>query len=246
MRRRSLLASVGGLLAAGVAGCTAIGNDSPAENPDGDGTTTTDPTTRDETPTGDPTTTTAENVSVEYVLDVGEIPDEIGSVEVTLRAVFVEKGTDFDRNRCWRDTYHGPYKPTITPIGTPAGECYRTETVTVELTEVEDGQLLGSFDAPGSFAAGHGLIVTDASAEYRDGSSVDALRGAGGKRVNLVEGRPDDRYRVEFEVGAYEDRPYRYWLLAGVNDSSERLASREDSDRTAPGPSVVGPRTPGQ
>lgn len=57
MRRRSLLAAVGGALAAGVAGCVADGSDSPGGGPGGDDTTTDGTTTRDDTTTDDPTTT---------------------------------------------------------------------------------------------------------------------------------------------------------------------------------------------
>lgn len=246
MRRRRLLASVGGLLAAGAAGCTASGTDAPGGTPD-DGTTTDDPTTNDPTTTDDPTTT-AGNDSVEYVVEAGAIPGEIGSLSVTLRAVVVETEADFENNRCWRETYRGPHKPTITPIRTPAGDCSRSEAVTLDLTEVSGGRSLGPFDVPGS-SAGHGLIVTDAAAEYDDGSPVASLKGSGGLRVNLVEGRPADRYRVEFALEAYEDRPYDYWLQSAVTDPSGdgagRIPTDGDGDRTAPGPAVAEPHRSG-
>jgi hypothetical protein len=73
---------------------------------------------------------------------------------------------------------------------------------------------LGEVTAPGRFDAGHALIATNATATYRNGSTVTGMRGASGKRVRVAEGRPDGRHRVTLAVAAYDDRAYDYWLIA--------------------------------
>ncbi|PSQ17126.1 hypothetical protein BRD00_08850 [Halobacteriales archaeon QS_8_69_26] len=203
-------------------------------DPSGTTATSTDPGTPTPTDTGTPTSTG----SVEYVVAAGEIPEEIGSLEVTLKAVFVNNATDFRRHRCWDDTYRGPYKPTITPIQPPVRGCYNAGSVTVDLTELDGPEPLGPFDAPATFSAGHGFVVTEASAEYRNGSRVGSIKGAGGIRVNVVEGPQDGRYHVEFAVETYRDRPYRYWLIPDVSHVQDRNATDEGSDRSAPEPAV--------
>jgi hypothetical protein len=184
-----------------LAGCTA-----PIATP----TDTPEPTP---TPTATAMATeTPQPVGVEYVVRAGSIPDDVESVEVTLQVVFVERSEDM--GPCWRETFAGPYEPTITPIAPPSGECYRSESVTLDLTDIEDGRSLGQVTAPGRFTAGHALLVTNATATYRNGTTVTGMRGATGKLVRTVEGRPSGQHRVTLSVAAYDDRPYRYWLVA--------------------------------
>jgi len=190
-----------------LAGCTA-----PVATP----TDTAEPT---ETATPTPTATaTPQPVGVEYVVRAGSVPEEFESVTVTLQVVFVERSEDM--GPCWRETFSGPYEPTITPIAMPEGECYRSEPVSVDLTALNDGQSLGQVTAPGRFTAGHALLVTNATATYRNGSAVTGMRGATGKLVTAVEGRPAGERRVTLSVEAYEDRPYRYWLIAEADDAA--------------------------
>lgn len=157
-------------------------------------------------------TATPNPVGVEYVVRAGSIPDDIESVTVTLQVVFVERADDM--GSCWRGAFSGPYEPTITPIAMPEGDCYRSGSVTLDLTDLEDGRSLDRITAPGRFDAGHALLVTNATATYRNGSTVTGMRGSTGKLVRAVEGRPAGQRRVTLAVEAYRDRPYRYWLVA--------------------------------
>jgi hypothetical protein len=157
-------------------------------------------------------TTTPQPVGVEYAVRAGSVPDEFESVTVTLRVVFVERTEDM--GPCWRETFSGPYEPTITPIAPPTGECYRSEPVTVDLTELDGERSLDRLTAPGRFAAGHALIATNTTATYRNGTTVTGMRGSSDKLVTTVEGRPAGQHRVTLSVAAYDDRPYGYWLVA--------------------------------
>jgi hypothetical protein len=185
-----------------LAGCTAPTG--PADTADPTESTTTATATP-------PPTATPQPVAVEYAVRAGTVPDDIESVEVTLQVVSVER-TD-DMGPCWRGTFTGPYKPTITPIRPPSGECHRSESVTLDLTDLDGEQSLGQFSAPGRFDAGHALIATNVTATYRNGTTVTGVRGASGKRVRVVEGPPAGPYRVTLSLTAYEDRPYRYWFV---------------------------------
>ena len=179
----------------------------------------TDSTTTAATPTATATaTTTPQPVGVEYVVRAGSIPDEFESVTVTLQVVFVERAEDM--GPCWRGTFSGPYEPTITPIAPPSGECRRSETVTVDLTDLDGNRSLGRLTAPGRFAAGHALIATNTTATYRNGTSVTGMRGASDKLVATVEGRPAGQRRVTLSVAAYDGRPYDYWLVAEDGDAA--------------------------
>lgn len=213
------------------AGCSGT---SPGTSPGEGDTSTPTPTPTETTPTTGTATETdtptpsatpqRENVSVEYAVSAGEIPDEFGSANLTLQVVFVENERDFAENRCWRRTYYGPYKPTPTPMGTPNGDCHRSDPVTVDLTDVPEGESLGRFTAPGRFDAGHALLVTDVTATHRNGTAISAIRGKGGHRANIVQGRPDGSYLVEIGIGA-DDEPRSggnfYWLASETTDESE-------------------------
>jgi hypothetical protein len=177
---------------------------------------TNDTATPTESATATPTesataTPTPQPIGVEYVVRAGTIPDDIESVEVTLQVVFVERADDM--GPCWRGTFTGPYKPTITPIRPPSGECHRSESVSLNLTDLDGGRSLGQFSAPGGVDAGHALIATNVTATYRNGTAVSGIRGASGKRVRVVEGAHAGPYRVTLSLKAYDDRPYDYWFV---------------------------------
>jgi len=192
-----------------LAGCAGLAPEaSPTDTPES--TATAEPTTT--TATTEPTTATPAPVGVEYVVRAGTIPDDLRSVNVTLQVVFV--GRSEDMGPCWRETFTGPYEPTITPIAPPSGECRRSEPVTLDLTDLDDGRSLGRFTAPGRFDGGHALLVTNVTATYRNGTAVSGIRGATGKRANVVAGRPAGRHRVQLSMESYTDRPYDYWLVA--------------------------------
>ncbi|AZH24076.1 hypothetical protein [Haloplanus aerogenes] len=190
-----------------LAGCTAPTGPSDTTDP-----TATSTPTATATP---PPTATPQPVAVEYAVSAGTIPDDIESVEVTLQVVFVERAGDM--GPCWRGTFTGPYKPTITPIAPPEGECYRSESVTLDLTALDGERSLGRITAPGRFTAGHALIATNVTATYRNGTTVTGIKDASGKRVRVVDGPPAGPYRVTLSLQAYDDRPYDYWFVTEEN-----------------------------
>jgi hypothetical protein len=173
MRRLILVVALALLVVS--AGCLSLGSD------DSDGATPTDE-------------------SIEYTIESGNSPEEFASVNVTMQVVFTKGERDFSRNRCWRETYNGPYKPEITAIGTPSGECHRTEQLTVDLTDLNGTQTLEA-TPPEQFEEGHGLIVTGLSATHRNGTSISTIQGIGGHRANIVEGDSGGQYAVEFAIG---------------------------------------------
>lgn len=236
MNRRTFLA----LWSTGVvslAGCQTTADDqthqpsedSPAGNGSPTGTDTV-PSTETTTPTkaeggtGRPSateteTTSSSAVTVMYNIQVGEVPDALQSLEATLQVVFV---ADTDAmTACVRDTYTGPYKPAVTPIPTPTRDaCHLSDPVTIDLIQVADGTSIGPITAPGSYAAGHALIVTDVTATSQDSETVP-IKGAGGHRISIVEGRADEPSRVELGLAAGPDAAeYDYELVSTVIDST--------------------------
>ncbi|MFD1633268.1 hypothetical protein ACOZ4L_08745 [Haloplanus ruber] len=172
-------------------------------------TTSTDATA--EAPTTVETATPAP-VGVEYVVQAGSVPDDIGSVTATLQVVFVERSAD--AGPCWRETFAGPFKPTVTPIAPPDGECHRSATVTLDLTDLDGDRSLARLTAPGRFDAGHALVVTNVTVTYRNGTAVDDVRVD--ERAAVVDGEPAGPYRVTLSLESYrgEDRPYDFWFVA--------------------------------
>lgn len=209
MKRRTLLAACSTGVA-GLAGCQSSVSD------DG-GTPTGESTTRGPSPSTTTGTNASSDVSVEYVVLPGSVPDALQSVSMTFQIVFVTEADEM--SACLQDTCEGPYKPTITPIPTPeSNACYRSETITRDLTEIESRSSLGPVTAPGSFAAGHALVVTDLTVTTADDETA-AIRGTGGHRANVVDGRPDDQYHVEFDIAAAPDGArYDYSLVSRVVD----------------------------
>jgi hypothetical protein len=190
-----------------LAGCSGV---APEASPTATETTDTTTTTA---PTAEPTATTAapEPVGVEYVVRAGTIPDDVESVTATLQVVFVERSADV--GPCWRETFAGPYKPTVTPIAPPEGECHRSATVTVDLTELDGDRSLARITAPGRFDAGHALVVTNVTATYGNGTAVEGVRVD--ERAAVVAGEPAGPYRVTLSLESYrdEDRPYDFWFV---------------------------------
>jgi len=171
-----------------LAGCLGLGADSSAESP-------------------------SENISVEYAIESGGVPDELESATVTMQVVSVENDEDFSRNSCWRETYLGPYKPTPTLIAEPSGDCHESQHVSVDLTELNGTRTLADA-VPERFDAGHGFIVTNVTATYRNGTSVSAIKGIGGHRASIVQGRPDGQYGVEIAIEPADGIGYDYVLVS--------------------------------
>ncbi|MFC7072477.1 hypothetical protein ACFQJ7_14425 [Halovenus rubra] len=175
------------------AGCLGLGADSSAESP-------------------------SENISAEYTIESGGVPEEIESATATMQVTFVESNEDFSRNSCWQETYLGPYKPTPTPISEPSGDCHDSQQVSIDLTELNGTQTLADA-APERFDAGHGLIVTNLTATYRNGTSVDAIKGVGSHRANIVQGHSNSQYSVEIAIEGAEASGYDYVLVSETDVS---------------------------
>ncbi|WP_246989240.1 hypothetical protein [Halorientalis marina] len=205
MKRRTLLAACSTCVA-GLTGCQSSVDDDR-------GTPTGGSTGEGPSPSTTTGTNASSDVSVEYVVLPGSVPDALQSVSMMFQIIFVTEADEI--SACLRDTYEGPYKPTITPIPTPeSNACYRSETITRDLTEIESHSSLGPITAPGSFAAGHALVVTDVTVTTADDETA-AIRGTGGHRANVVDGRPADQYHVEFDVtAAPEGARYDYTLVS--------------------------------
>ena len=196
MRQKALLLVTVSLL---LAGCTTVTSESTPV----DGSVT--PSQAESSPTA-----TADGAPVEYVVRAGEIPDEFGSVTVTLQVYFVED-TD-DLGPCYPDVFSGPYEPTITPLPTPAGHCHSSEPLSVDLTEIDGEHSLGNVTAP-SQASGHAVIATDVEATHRNGTSITATKGASGAELMRSENPPDGPYGVELGIGsAGHSLDYEYYL----------------------------------
>ena len=231
MHRRTFIALCGtGVV--GLAGCQTTANDgtpqSSEHSPTGNGTpTATDPVPSTETTTAEGVTDSSSRTETEttasstvaYDIEVSDVPDAMQSLKITLQVVFVAD-TD-EMTACLRDTYTGPYKPTVTPIPTPTSDaCHRSEPVTIDLTAGGGGFSFGPVTAPPSFTAGHALIVTDVTATSQDGESVP-IKGVDGHRVRIVERRVDGSSRFEIGLAAGPDEAeYDYELVSTMIDST--------------------------
>lgn len=155
----------------------------------------------------------SQNISVEYAIESGGVPDEIESATVIMQVVFVESDEDVSRSSCWRETYLGPYKPTPTPIAGPNGDCHDSQQVSVDLTELNRTRTLADA-VPERFDAGHGLIITNVTATYRNDTPVSAIKGVGGHRANIVQGRADGQYSAEIAIHPADGIGYDYVLVS--------------------------------
>lgn len=145
----------------------------------------------------------------EYVIRGGAVPDEFASATATVQAVFVEN-TD-DMGPCYPETLEGPYKPTITPLGTPRGECERSEALDVEFAELETRTFEPTVPEG---TAGHALIATEVTATDTDGNEVTAIKNTGGARLLEVESPPEGPYGVELRVETADNgADYEYWFV---------------------------------
>lgn len=206
MRHQVLALTVAALLLS--AGCF---TGAPESSPDGESAT---PPSTDASPTPSPAGT-----SVEYTVRAGTVPDTFESVNVTLQVVFVDRTGDL--GPCYSEVYSGPYKPTITPVATPSGECHRLEPITIDLTELEGERPLGTFTAPGS-TNGHALIVTTVRATYQNETVVSKIKGTRGEILIEAPNPPAGQYGIQLGIEpAPEEAPYDYWLLSKQFDPSD-------------------------
>jgi hypothetical protein len=200
------------VLLVGFAGCLSVG---PGDS--GEATPTVEPT---ESPpaAGSPTATPGENVSVEYVIESGGVPDEFESVTVSMRVVFTENTDDVRTDSCWRDTYIGPFRPTPTPLPAPDGDCHRAEEISVELTDLNGSQTFEA-TAPGRFDGGYALIVTDITATDQNGAWITSIKGIEGHRAEINRGPPDSPKTAEISIQSVDGRAYDYIIVSEVSES---------------------------
>jgi len=115
--------------------------------------------------------------------------------------------------------FTGPYRPTVTPLPPSEGACYRSETVTVGLADLDSERTL-TFEGPAS-AEGHALLLTNATLRDANGSPVPNVRGASNSDLAVVEESPGSGpHGVELRVDSYEDRAYDYWLFGRAFEPS--------------------------
>lgn len=141
----------------------------------------------------------------------GSIPDEFSSVNVTFHVVFVDRTSDL--GPCYSEVFSGPYKPTLTPIGTPVGECSRSPPITVNLAAMTGEVSLGNVTAPEG-TSGHALLVTDLTVKHDNGTTVTSIKNIGGAELIRSSNRPDGPYGTELTIETVtDDRSYDYWLV---------------------------------
>lgn len=149
--------------------------------------------------------------SIDYVIRAESIPDEFTSVLITLQVVFVEQPSDL--GNCYPEVFSGPYKPTITPLPTPAGQCTHANPVTIDLARTRNGASLGNVTAPES-TSGHALIATEIAVKRENGSIVESVKNMGGAELIRSPNPPDGPYGVNVGIQPVaEDREYDYWLM---------------------------------
>lgn len=197
----------------GSAGSTPTGSESqtPTVQPPSEST----PTTTNSPPSPARTMSSPEAAgdtrAINYVIRSGSIPDEFSSVYVTARVVFVDQPADL--GPCYPRVFSGPYKPTLTPISTPSGECHRSVPVTVDLTDMTGERSLGNFTAPRT-TSGHALLITDLRVERHNGTTVKSIRNIGGAELIRSSNPPEGPYGVELTIETVtDDRSYDYWLV---------------------------------
>ncbi|MFB6200723.1 MAG: hypothetical protein ABEI98_01805 [Halorhabdus sp.] len=203
-----LLLSVGGCLGTQSADSTTR-QPEPTTQP---APSTTQSTTATTQSTDTQATSTSPADSVVYHITGSAAPDELKAATATVRIVLAERGTDL--GPCWADVYRGPYQPTITPIATPAGTCHRSDAVAIDLT---DTNRTVSTPVPDD-SSGHAFVVTDIRVTLPNGTVTAAIRDTGGQEVHVVDGQPNDSYRVTLRLEPAPDgAPYAYALVSTVD-----------------------------
>ncbi len=147
---------------------------------------------------------------IEYVIRPRKLPDEFSSVTMTVRIVFVDQPGDL--GPCYPEVFSGPYKPTITPLRTLAGECHRSAPQTIDLVGLTGEVSLENVTVPAT-AEGHALLVTDLDVTRENGTSVTSIKEIGGAELIRSPTPPDGRYGVEVGIESVTDRRYDYWLV---------------------------------
>ena len=137
---------------------------------------------------------------------------------MTVHVVFVDRASDL--GPCYPAVFSGPYKPTITPLRTPTGECHRSTPQTIDLSELSSAVSLGNFSAPET-TQGHALLVTDLDVTRTNGTPVTSIKDIGGAELITSPNPPDGPYGVEVGIEPVTDRRYSHWLVWDRVDPDE-------------------------
>lgn len=149
-------------------------------------------------------TATPEEVSVEYRLRAGAIADVVTHVYLDLAVYFAEHPEDV--YACTDDAplMDNRYDATATPLPTPGGQCERFDVPRVDLVAMNGSRTLGPFEASGTYAGGHTLVVHDVTVVLENGSTAEDVYDTDFRAVT-EQARPSGPYGVEIGVTDYRD-----------------------------------------
>lgn len=165
----------------------------------GAGPTPGGPTEATPTVTAEP-----EDVSVEYRLRAGSIADTVAHVYVDFAVYFAEHPEDV--YACTDDAplMDNQFDPTPTPLPTPAGQCERFDVPRVDLATVNGTRSLGRFDASGTYAGAHTLVVHDVTVVLENGTTADAVYDTDFRAIT-ERSTPSGTHGVVIGVTDYRD-----------------------------------------
>lgn len=284
---RTRVVAIGFVLLLGVAGClggpgtgtagtgTPETTESPAtgpisattESPGTGPTTATDVAATDTMPGADTTTDSRTptparsdgNVTVEYVVRAGDIPEDVASVNVTLVVAFADHNIYHCDGDMGSAGGHGFGTPTPTPYLDHDVDCLRYGNVTLDLTDLEGSRSIGSYTVPASAVGEYALVVRDMTVTLENGTTVEdvyaehfrahTVREPRSRTVGVAIGvteRPPEAtarpHRTRHADSPYESRaaeftpgdvetPVRYRLATGGSVAEgEQLAVRVSRD----------------
>jgi hypothetical protein len=149
-------------------------------------------------------TVTPEDVSVEYRLRAGAIAEAVAHVYVDFAVYLAERPEDV--YACTDDAplMDNRYDATPTPLPTPAGQCERFDVPRVDLAAMNGSRTLGPFEASGTYAGGHTLVVHDVTVVLENGSTAEDVYDTDFRAVT-EQTRPSGPYGVEIGVTDHRD-----------------------------------------
>lgn len=158
-----------------------------------------------------------EEVSVEYRVRAGAIADPVAHVYVDFAVYLAERPEDV--YACTDDAplMNNRYDATPTPLPTPAGQCERFEVPRIDLAAMNGSRTLGPFDASGTYAGGHTLVVHDVTVVLENGSTVEDVYDTDFRAVT-EQARPSGTHGVEIGVTDHRDteQTLRWRFAVGV------------------------------
>jgi hypothetical protein len=150
-------------------------------------------------------------VSVEYVLRAGQIPDDVAHVNVDLAVYLAERPDDIESCTAGAPLSDNRYDPTPTPLPTPAGQCTSFTVDEVDVAALDSPRLLGPFEASATYSGGHTLVVHDVTVVLDDGTTVSDVYDTDFRAVT-ERATPAGTYGVEIGVSdvGESDHSWRY------------------------------------